>query len=340
MSARFLPSLLAITAMLSPALADPYRQTIGIGALDILSIKVSATMATASDPSLAPRSNRDYIDGFNRVDSSGNLGEGAPGLASRTGNFGFTSDAQVDLSRGTLALHTLNPGEGKYFDRSSRRGDIAPELQYRILRERSGSAAFGLEARAGRIDFDYSNSGPLAGTVRVLTDTYALGGVVPQPAPYMGAFNVQPGTQRIGDTPSRTIASAPATVQGERTFTAKGWLLRAGFVWQPLDTSRVALQIHGGPALMNLKGTFRLNERWVTPGVPALTQTAEGSHREWLLGAYAGATVDVHLSARWNVFAGADVLHADTLSLPAAAGRAQFDFSRAILINAGLAFRF
>src|SRR5688572_8212550 len=143
MGIRFLSSLLAITATISSVLADTYRQSIGIGALDILNIKVSAGVATTPDPAFAPRSNRDYLDGFNRVDSSGNLGEGPPGLASRTGNFGFVSDSQVDLPRGTLALHALNPGEEKYFDRSSRRGDVAPELQYRILRERSGRATFG-----------------------------------------------------------------------------------------------------------------------------------------------------------------------------------------------------
>lgn len=338
MVSRILP-LFAIVASV-PLRADTYRQEIGVGVMSVLNVKVAAGVAIPVDPSLAARSDRNYVDGFNRVDSSGNLGEGAPGLASRTGNFGFTSNSQVDLQRGTLAWHALSPGESKYFERGSRRGDVAPEVHYRILRERAGVATFGLEARAGRIDFDHSSSESLPGSVRVLTDTYALGGVVPQPAPYTGSFAVQPGTQRIGDTPTRSITSASATIQGQREFSAKGWLLRLGVVWQPLRTPHLDLQLHAGPAALNLKGTFRLDERWTAAGLAPLTQTANGSRRAWLAGGYVGASGNVHLNSRWDIFAGADYLHADTLSVGSAGDRAKFDFSSSVVINAGVAFRF
>lgn len=338
MISRILPLFALVVSL--PAFADTYRQELGVGAIAVLNVKIAAGVAAVTDPALAPRSDRDYLDGFNRVDSSGNLGEGAPGLSSRTGNFGFISNTQVDLQRGTLAMHTLSPDGGNYFERSSRPSEVAPEVHYRIVRERAGAATFGLEARVGRIDFDDSSSDSVSGSVRVLTDTYPLGGVVPQTAPYSGTFAVQPGTQRIGDTPTRSIASTPATIQGERKFSAEGWLLRFGVVWEPVRTPRAILQVHGGPAAMNLKGRFNVNERWTATGLPALARAASGARHEWLAGGYAGVSGKVHWGRRWDLFAGADLFTADMLSVTNATGRAKFDFSRGLLVSAGALMRF
>jgi hypothetical protein len=330
-----LPLCAAVTAF-----ASDYRQSVGVGALEIFHVGVSATVSGPADPSTAPRTSRDYIDGFNRVDSSGNLGEGAPGLPSRTSNFGFTSNQQVDLQRGTLALHTSSPGDSQYFERSSIHGRAAAEIYYRIIRDRRDDPIFGFEARAGYVDVDYSSSDTLNSSVRLLTDTYALGGVVPQPAPYTGSFTVTPGTQRIGDTPTRSTSTVAATIQGHREFSAKGWLLRLGLLWQPIHTPNFELQLHGGPAALNVKGEFRLDERWISSGSPTLTQTAAGERSKWLAGFYAGATARLHVNERWDLFAGADLLHASSLAVNVSTATAKFDFSRSILASAGVAFRF
>ena len=96
---RVTPFLLAAVVMSSTAAAADYTQTFGVGALEIFRVGISAQVAGTTDPSLAAKTDRTYLDGYNRVDSSGNLGEGAPGLPSRTSNFGFTSDQQVNLQQ-------------------------------------------------------------------------------------------------------------------------------------------------------------------------------------------------------------------------------------------------
>lgn len=339
MKFRHLATLIAVCGATALPAAE-LRHSFGIGALEILDVGISGTVVAPTDPSTTPKTSRDYLDGFNRLDSSGNLGEGAPGLPSRTSNFGFTSDSQVDLSRGTLALHTVGPGDTTYINRSSSHGRASPEFYYQVVRERPDAWRWGLEARAGYVDLDYSSSAALSSTVRLLTDTYQLGGVVPQPAPYTGSFTVQPGTQRIGDIPTRSISSVTATVQGQRELSAKGWLLRAGVVWEPIHAERFDLQVHGGPAALNLKGTLRLNDRWVATGQPTFGSSAAADRTKWLTGGYAGATVHARLSDHWDILGGADFFSADTLSVHASTAAAYFKLSHAILANLGVAYRF
>ena len=307
--------------------------------LEIFNVGVSATAGAPTDPSTAPKTNRDYLDGFNRLDSSGNLGEGAPGLASRTSNFGFISDSQVNLQAGTLALHTIAPGESRYVNRSGMHGEVGGEVQYQIVRERDDAMAFGLEARAGYVNVEYGSASTLTSTVRLLTDTYQLGGVVPQPAPYTGSFTVQPGTQRIGDTPTRSISSSAATVQGVRLLSAKGWLLRLGVVWEPIDTPEYSVQLHGGPAALNVRGTMSLDDRWVSSGQAPFRMTSAAEQSKWLTGGYAGATLRVRVADRWNVFGGVDYFSAKTLSVHGGSGAAYFKFANAMLANLGISYR-
>ena len=336
---RVTPFLLAAVVMSSTAAAADYTHTFGVGALAIFRVGISAQVAGTTDPSLAAKTDRTYLDGYNRVDSSGNLGEGAPGLPSRTSNFGFTSDQQVNLQQGTLSLHTISPGAAQYVD-ATKRGRTSAELYYRIIRGRDDGMSFGLEARAGYIDVDYSGTGAIASTVRVLTDAYQLGGVVPQPAPYSGSFNVQPGTQRIGDIPTRTITTTAATTQGTRDFSARGWLLRGGVVWQPWHGRRVELQLHAGPAAICVKGKLRAAEQWVATGQPAYSVSAQGERTKWLTGGYAGATAQFHLNDQWSVYGGVDALKLGRVTIPGGAIAAKFDFSHAVLATAGVAFRF
>lgn len=308
--------------------------------LKILRVGVVVNLNTPIDPAATSRTNRNYSDGYNHLDSSGNIGEGAPGLPTRTSNFGFVSDSQVDLARGTLSWHAVSAGETQYFQRSSLGARAAGEVYYRIVRDVPTRPVFGFEARAGYVDFNYSSSDSLTSTVRLLTDSYQLGGVVPQPAPYFGSATVQAGLQRIGDTPTRTIATITSTIQGQRAFSAKGWLLRFGALWQPWHTSKTELELHAGPALLDLTGSLRLNERWVSTGQPSVTATATGKRTRWLAGFYAGATGRVLLSEKWDLIAGADFLSAGSLAVRGGVARAKFDFSKSVLLTAGLSFHF
>jgi opacity protein-like surface antigen len=151
---------------------------------------------------------------------------------------------------------------------------------------------------------------------------------------------VQPGTQRIGDIPTRSTSTVAATAQGNREFTAKGWLLRVGAVWEAVHNSGIAAQVHAGPAMLSAKGTFRINDKWVSPGQPTLTQTANGDRTKSLFGFYAGATLQARLNDQWSVFAGGDYLDVGSFKISAPSAFAKFNFSHSILATAGIGFRF
>lgn len=332
--------LLLGVAVARPALGANYRQWVGVGGLDILRVGVAVNLNAPTDPAVTSRTNHDYSDGYHYLDSSGNIGEGAPGLPSRTSNFGFENDSQVDLARGTLSWHAVSPGTSEYFQRSSLGARVTGEIYYRIVREVPNRPVFGVEARVGYLDVNYSSFDSLTTTMRLLTDSYQLGGVVPQPAPYFGSATVQPGRQRIGDTPTRTVTTVNATTQGQRSFSAKGWLFRLGALWQPWHSPKHELELHAGLALIDLKGALQLNERWVSTGQPSFTSTAAGERRAWLAGPYAGGTGRMRLTEKWNVFAGADFLSAGTFAVRGGVARAKFDFSKSILVSAGLGYHF
>lgn len=113
---KFPSSFLPLVALALPGFpaaataADPaaFRWHVEAGPSLWLNTRVTFGANAGADPAAGPKSDRFYDDGFNRVDASGNLGDGSFGpLASRTGYFGFSNDSQVDLRAGTLALRRV-----------------------------------------------------------------------------------------------------------------------------------------------------------------------------------------------------------------------------------------
>ena len=116
-SSRTLAVLLLAGSTLGAAEPAAFRWHLDVGPTYWTRTRLTYGANASVDPSTAAKTDRTYDDGFNKVDASGNLGDGtATGLASRTGNFGFISDSQVDLKAGTLALHRTSALDGIYRD--------------------------------------------------------------------------------------------------------------------------------------------------------------------------------------------------------------------------------
>ena len=106
-SSRALAVLLLAGSTLGAAEPAAFRWHLDVGPTYLTRTRLTYGANASVDPSTAAKTDRTYDDGFNKVDASGNLGDGtATGLASRTGNFGFISDSQVDLKAGTLTRQT------------------------------------------------------------------------------------------------------------------------------------------------------------------------------------------------------------------------------------------
>lgn len=346
---RFLVFLLLTSASVVAALAADSgsarsRWHFEAGPSVWLGPKVQYGAVAIADPSPAARADRIYDNGFNRVDASGNLGDGSSGpLASRTGYFGFTSDSQVNLTAGTLALHRVQAAAGAYV--SSRQPGTRPGVDLN-LRYSLGSADAGKRDWGVELGYDYarlktSSSGAEAAALRLLTDTYALGGVVPQRAPYAGRFSPLPGDQRIGDTPTRVITAVAGTATGTHTLSARTSVVRLGAWLDLFSNGNWSAHVHAGPALIATRASFGIDEQLGATGVPATVRVTEsGSRRRQDVGAFAGVKARYSLNDHCALLAWGDYLRGGKLTVHGAGARfARLDLSQSFLLGGAIEVR-
>jgi len=330
-------SLAAGAGLPCSAAGSDYEQSFGVEATALFNVKVSAALhdpATVT-PAASAGVARTYLDGFNRPDSSGDLGEGLPGLPSRTGYWGYSSASQLDSTAGTLAMHLLQTSAAPYLSRNESSSRTGWGLRYQVLR-RSASVKFGLEVRLSRLDFSQSNTGTLGVPLTLLSDTYALGGVIPPAAPYSGKYAVVPFTPRIGDLPTRTLSAVSGLAQGSRQFAYRGWLARLGAVVRPIDTPRFSAELHGGPALVWGSGSFALAEVISSGTLPILAESAGGSRNKTLLGAYAGGLVRWTFRPHYALTGSVDVVDAGHCTIGTANATARIGLQQAYLVSLGV----
>lgn len=314
-----------------------------------LNSRVTYGASGATDPSAAPKADRFYDDGFNRADASGNLGDGAAGpLASRTGYIGYTSDSQVDLKAGTLALHKTQVADGPYFSDDAKTKQPAWHATVRVSlrREPKGDRDWGLEAGVDLASLKQNSAGPISANLRVLTDTYLLGGVVPQRAPYAGRFSPLPGDQRIGDIPSRSIATTAGTLTGQRSLSVRTTALHLG-PWYEFGEARAAkdapererwaLRVRGGVALLASRVTFTSSDQ-VTGSTTPINAFGERSRTD--LGAFAGLTVRRAFTPRVALLAGADALWGSRMTVTQGNRYARLDLTRPLIVKVGIEVAF
>jgi hypothetical protein len=325
------------------------RWSLDLGPSAWTNVDVSFGANTPTDPSTATKTDRVYDDGFNKIDSSGNLGDNlSTGLPGRTGNFGFLSDSQVDLVAGTLALRRASLAEGVYDKAgSSTRG---PNLQMNLRVLFGASAAkrskWGAEIGGDSAKITSSSSGVTGVTVRVLTDRYALGGVVPQRAPYAGRFAPSPGDQRIGDTPVRSITAASGTVSGSRSARATLTVLRAGGWWQVLrEEAKMrsgtddgwSLFVRGGLAVCSTKVKFESEEQLSGESLVAGNRVALfGQKSRNTVGGFAGVHARRPITSELVFVAGVDYLRGPDLSIKVGDRFARIDTSHAVIVRVAL----
>ena len=219
----------------------------------------------------------------------------------------------------------------------------------RSLAKKDATHDWGLEVGADFASSSERTSGTGSIPLRVLTDTYQLGGVVPQPAPYSGRFSPLPGDQRIGDTPTRAITTATGTVTGTRAFKQNTTLFRLG-AWIELLPAKVgtpqsesdhwSVLVRGGPAYITTHGNFSLNEQiqltgFVTP--VAVSASADGSDSElcW----FAGARVRRTFNENWALQGWGDYVHGSLFTLSGGVRTLTFDTRQSLLLGLALEYR-
>jgi hypothetical protein len=349
LTSRMLAALLVAGSTLVAAESAAFRWHLDVGPSYWTRTRLTYGANDPVDPSTAAKTDRTYDDGFNKVDASGNLGDGtSTGLASRTGNFGFISDSQVDLKAGTLALHRTTALGGIYRDagNAADRPSWQANLRLSLADVELNRRDWGVEAGLDWARFKDASNGPVAASLRVLTDTYALGGVVPQRAPYTGRFSPLPGDQRIGDTPTRSIATVAGTVNGSRSFSAKTTIFRVGGWWELKRSSIVepepeadkwSIFLRGGLAFSSTKANFSVDEQPQANGVAAGQRVvAAGSGSRSSVGLFLGANARRILTPRVALIGGADLLRGPKLTVSQGDRYTRLDLSRSIVFRLAL----
>ncbi len=341
---RLLAALLVAGSTLGAAESAAFRWHLDVGPSYWTRTHLYYGATNSVDPSAAAKTDRTYDDGFNKVDASGNLGDGtAIGLASRTGNFGIISDSQVDLRAGTLAMRRTTALGGIYRDagNTAERPSWQVNLRLSLADVKVNRRDWGAEAGLDLARFKDASTGPMAASLRVLTDTYALGGVVPQRAPYTGRFSPSPGDQRIGDAPTRSIATVAGTLNGSRFFSAKTTVFRVGGWWElkrsaivESEEDKWSIFLRGGLAFSSTKVNFSVNEQPQANGTAAGQRVlASGSGSRSSVGLFLGANARRILTPRVALIGGADLLRGPKVTVSQGDRFTQLDLSRSILLR-------
>lgn len=284
--------------------------------------------------------NREYDDGYARVDSDGN----AMGV---TWNWGYRDATQVP-GNDTLRMHGASAaGEG----RSSADADnpsLGFEIAYQRDLHRSDKWAWGFRVSFGYADIGIKDNQTVFSAIQQLTDVYALNGIVPPGDPSL------PGWQYQGayDLPGPVIDSAPAsrqsaTVAGAAATTGWRQISASLFAWKlgpwlelPLGR-RLWLGAGGGLALAYVESEFSFDETTTVRGVGGSYRTAAaGSDAGLQVGAYAQAGLGVRLSERWSLFALGEYQYLDEFTQEVAAHKATLDLGAVWSLQAGVGFSF
>ena len=203
-------------------------------------------------PATGSAVNRNYDNGYNRVDSSTNAG----GL---TWNWGYNSPNSVQ--GGNLVLQSdSTPANATSKDRrDDPQNGFEITYQRELIRHKHWRA--GVEAAVGYTFISIRDTRTLFNTVYRTNDAFNLNGVIPPPAGYQGS--VSNNAVLISSEPaSRTVESVPnaATISGERSIDSHVFTVRLGpYIEIPVN-DRLSVFADGGLSIAVAETQFSFDE--------------------------------------------------------------------------------
>lgn len=255
---------------------------------------------------------RNYDNGYNRVDITGNDHE--PGFPDTTWNWGFQGGSSVQ--GGGIVLQSSSSPANAVSKNNDDGVNHGFELSHQRELKRGEKWRGGLEVAFGFTTLTISDSRVLQNEVNLITDTFTVpGGVEAVPGypfgpndSYSGSYaapgalvdsSLDPG-QRV-----RSTVTSVTTITGARKLDAIIYLIRLGpYVEFPL-TEKIALFVNAGLNLAIGDTTFTYTETVAYNGATRAVRSASGSQLDVLVGAYAGGGLSYAINEKWGVFAGA-----------------------------------
>jgi hypothetical protein len=311
-----------------------------------MAFNVSASFTTDFGPGVAIPGpgvsgvDRNYDDGYNRVDSTGNAG-------GYTRYWGYDNDSQYDAANHTITMHSAT-GSSTANDRGGG-PQVGCELTYNRELGRKGKYRWGVETALNYMNVAIHDDQAASVRGTHTGDTYQLppipgggGFVIPPPAPYEGPYDSTGiGNPVIYDSPSARVTSALAgTSSGDRDFNADVFGWRVGpYVEFPVVTN-LSFSLSGGFSLVGVVSDYRFNEAVNTADGLVEIIPGSGSNAGLLAGAYVGGGFHLVLEQGWTAYGGAQFQYAGNYTHREGASRARLDLGESIFVSFGATYSF
>jgi hypothetical protein len=284
--------------------------------------------------------NREYLDGYVRVDSSGNFG-------GDTTFWGYGSAAQD--AGGNIAFQSLAAGAsgGSSITDSSVSAAAGFELYgfydmgaVSILGLKDKGATWGLRTGIQYANVDLNNGSATSGTVSTFTDTFSLGGNSAPGAGFAGTFTGP--NQLLGDVALTRTFGGRANVQisGNRNLNVNLAISQWGSYLEIPVSKRLDLTLEGGFLLAIASGSYDYTNR-VSVGSSA-GQTVRGSHGRTriLPGFYTGLGFSYEINERLSILTNIRYQFLRSYEITANGSTANLDFSGAYVLGISALWKF
>jgi hypothetical protein len=294
--------------------------------------------ATDPGPDSGAAVDRNYDNGYNRVDITGNNHPMSPDT---TWNWGYQGSSSIQGQN--LVLQSASSPSTAVSKDNDDGVNHGFEISYQREMVRKEKWRGGLEAAFGFTTLQIDDYRVLHNEVNIITDTFQLPAGVESipgyPNGYAGTFE-GPGAvidssldagQRV-----RSVSSTGATITGVRQLDANIYLIRLGpYIEVPIN-DKFAVFFNGGLNLAIGDTEFSFRETVAYTDGTRAVRSGSGSNLDVLVGGYVGGGLSYAINEKWGVFTGAQFQTAGRSFNNAGGKESVLDMGKTIVVTVGV----
>lgn len=319
---------------------SPWR--LGAGYAPILGMKADFKgMGSVPTPPNIAGQNREYLDGYVRVDSSGNAG-------GDTTFWNYGSTAQE--VGGNIAFQSLASGASGSGGNSITDSSVSAAAGFELygFYDMGQATVFGLKDKGATWGFrtgiqyahiDLNNNGSSSGTASTFTDSFSLGGLA-APGPGFNSSFAGPN-QLLGDTAVRTLGgSANVQISGNRSLSVHLAISQWGSYLEIPLCKKVDLTLEGGFLIALASGSYDYQNRVSIGNSAGQTVRGSNSRTRILPGFYAGLGLSYEITDRLSLLTNIRYQYLNNYEVTANGSTANLDFRSAYVLGISALLKF
>jgi len=280
--------------------------------------------------------NREYDNGYVRVDETGNAG-------GTTSYWGYESPGQYDSAAQTIAFHRTDGFDvGNGAQRRDSSVQLGFDMAYGGTIKRWWRKRLGWEFGVGILPLSFKDDSPLSGTANGLDDTYHVppglhGPIIIPTYPYHGGPSGI-GVQLNADPASENPTSTPATISGSRKLDLMFYNFRLGPTFYYDVHPRFGVSLSAGPAVGIVTGDYLFDET-ILSGTTT-HNVGKFGRTDVVYGGYANALALVHILENGDLFAGVQFMSMGGSRFAKGGREAKLDLGSGVYFMAGVSWPF